>query len=754
MKGFEAREIHKKGLELIEEGKSLFITGKAGTGKTMFLKYIIEQLGDKKRIVTLSPTGVAARNACGYTIHSFLKLPLGPYVPDMKKYGLYKLNEFKDAPLIRALDIIIIDEISMVRSDLLDEVDDVLRHYRNNNKPFGGVQLVLFGDLYQLMPVAKDEEVEQLGEYYDTLNFYSSKAFQKLGCKLLELRKVYRQKNTEFVNILNDLRVGRNKSKVLSRISCRYKMNFAPDDSEGYIRLTTHNWRAKRYNNEKLDSLYTPEYEFKAYIEDYFPKHEFPTDYVIRLKRGSRVMFVRNDNTTMQYVNGTLGTVTHVDDDSICVRVDDTGKSVWVERQKWDFYRYRINKQTKEIYQELIGSFVQYPLKLAWAITIHKSQGLTFDKVIIDAGKAFADGQVYVAMSRCTDLQGVVLVSEIKYDNIKVSKDVVNYHETAERVHVEDEEVDEEERQLEEERDKVKQLPHGAIEKTLWLANDGLTLDEIVKHTGERIEIIYSHLSKLIEGDFVDVHDYIDDRKYNAIRRTIKHYGVDTHLKILRDSCPIDVKIGEITLVVASVKHGDPETYTHKVKENKVKTFTKADFSGDLPTITRGSVDRSTRPRNISLRKATDEDLRQATKRTTIILSSNDSKKKDIDQRLREQRIVRAANKAIGDSKPKLIVNYHAMSNRFGRSNNIVVSARDGYYIKSSNGRYYFLTQLKLAQAAGSIYVKASKEDQNRYTISHSDFNGKDEKVGELTLRNNIFTFTDTNGKTKTKKMD
>ena len=668
----------------------------------------------------------------------------------MKKYGLYGLDEIGKS-VVRNIDIIIIDEISMVRCDLLDEMDDVLRYYRKNNKPFGGVQLLLFGDLYQLMPVAKEEEIEQLKEHYETLNFYSSKAFKEIGCKLLELRKVYRQNNSEFINILNDLRIGINKSKVLGRISSRYRLNFNPKDEEGYIRLTTHNRRAKSYNFERLDSLPGNEYEYKAKTEGFFPSHEYPTDYVLRLKLGSRVMFVKNDNISNQYVNGTLGTVVHIDDRCIRVHVDDTNKIVWVEKHQWDFFRYRINKQTKEIYQELIGSFIQYPLKLAWAITIHKSQGLTFDKVIIDAGKAFAAGQVYVAMSRCRSLQGVVLVSEIKYNNILVSEEVTNYLEIVDKVIVADEEVDEEEMRLEAEKERVRQLPKGAIERTLWFAKDGMSLEDIVKHSGERIEIVYSHLSKLVEKGFVDVHDYLDDQKYNAIRQTINIYGVDAHLKTLKDKCPIDVKMGEVTLTVASVHHGDPEDYTHK--EKVVHKHTNKDFFDDIPAITTGIADRQRNSRNVVLRKATEEDLKNATKRTTIFISSNDSKKKDIDRRLREQKIINAAYEANGGFKPKLIVNYQAMSSKFGGMNNIIVSAREGYYIKSEHSRYYYLTALKLENPSGSIYVSKDKQKINSFEIFHTSLNGTTLKIGEVSIANNFFTFRNDNGQSITRRM-
>lgn len=755
MEGFEVRDIHRKGLALIEQGCSLFITGKAGTGKTMYLKYIIESLKDKKTIVTLSPTGVAARNACGFTIHSFLRLPLGPYIPNMKKYGLYNLNESKDGPLIRSLDIMIIDEISMVRCDLLDEVDDVLRHYRKNNKPFGGVQLILFGDLYQLMPVAKEEEVEQLGEYYETLNFYSSKAFQKLDCRLLELRKVYRQNDTEFVNILNNVRVGRNKTKVLSRLRLRYSKGFEPKDDEGYIRLTTHNWRARKYNNDKLESLPTKEYEYKAWIDQYFPKHEFPTDYVLRLKLGTRVMFIRNDNQNYQYVNGTLGTVTYIDNDSIRVKVDDTDQNVWVEKQKWDFYRYRINRTTKEIYQELIGSYVQYPLKHAWAVTIHKSQGLTFDKVIVDAGKAFAEGQVYVALSRCTDLQGVVLVSEITPDNIKISNDVVSFLESAHRVNVADEEMDYEEMLQENERKQINEFQNSALEKTLWYVNDGLSIEEIVKRSGERIEIIYSHLSKLIERGFVDVHDYITDEKYNHIRNVVNRVGIESHLKDIKDSCKINVRIGEITMVISSIKHGDPEVYAHKAQTTKQQTNKKKDFFGEMPVITKGAND-SQRPvkQKVILRKATKDDITSSTKIHTIFASGNESKSKDDSLKYYERKIIEAANKAKGHRKPKYVVNYHAISNIFGKDHFAVVSARDGYYLRTESGKYFFLTELKKQEAAGSMYASTNNSDPTTHIITHSDFNGNEVVVGSIKIQGRIFTFTDANGEHYTLQID
>lgn len=348
--------------------------------------------------------------------------------------------------------------------------------------------------------------------------------------------------------------------------------------------------------------------------------------------------------------------------------------------------------------------------------------------------------------------------SEITPDNIKVSHVVVDYLNSATRVEVFDEEVEEDERKHEEERNKVRNLPHGAIENTYWMANDGLSIPQMVTKSGERIEIIYSHISKLVEGGYVDVHDYITDAKYNEIRRVIKKYGIETHLKTIKDTCREDVKIGEVTMVIASIKHGDPENYTHKVKERIIRKPTKLDFSDDIPTVTKGDSARRSSSvaissdvrRKISLTRVSKEDAASITKRNTIFISSADSKNKDIDQRLREKRILDAADKAMGRVKPKLIVSYRAMSNIIGNTGCRVVSARDGYYVQQNNGRYCFLTAQLKEDASGSIYTKLDKADKNRFTLFHSGFDNVDVKIGTLIIKGQFYTFIDNDGKQNT----
>lgn len=564
----------KRALNLVLEGESLFITGKAGTGKTTVLRELASQCKRKKKnVVVLAPTGVAAKNAEGVTIHSFLHLPLGPYIPGMKNRKLYALKE-EEIRLVNKVDIIIIDEVSMVRCDMLDEVDDVLRHYRKNSLPFGGIQLVMFGDLYQLMPVASDDDWEKLKDKYASPYFFNSKILEEMDCPMFELKIIHRQDDRNFVTLLNNVRLGRVSSTELKELEGRYKKNFIPKDDEGYIRLTTHNWRSKIYNEQRLEGLPGATYEYKAYIEDFFPKEEWPTNYILQLKRGARVMFIRNDNENRQYVNGTLGTVVSLGDRCIIVKTDE-GLEISVERQTWDFYRYHINKKTKEIEAILCGSFRQYPLKLAWAVTIHKSQGLTFDKVIIDAGKAFTYGQVYVALSRCRKFHGIVLVSPVTSKIIKTDPIVTEYMKSVKRIGFDGESEDD---------SKSKHLTavHGA-ERTLWMYNDGLTLQEIADQSGQRIEIVYSHIAKLIEQGKVDIDDFIDVELYNYIIDAINKVGINAPLKKLRALCPKDTKFAEIRMVIADVRRLNQEAEDDYKENDDLQDDEKSaeDFEND-----------------------------------------------------------------------------------------------------------------------------------------------------------------------------
>lgn len=397
--------------EFVEHtGMSIFLTGKAGTGKTTFLKTLKSH--SHKRMVVVAPTGVAAINAGGVTIHSFFQLPLSPYVPNAKMEQRFAYSKEK-RKIMRTIDMLVIDEISMVRSDVLDAVDNVMRRFREHDKPFGGVQLVMIGDLHQLTPVVRDEEEKILSEYYNTTYFFGSKALQSIDYVTIELHHVYRQQDESFLKILNDIRDGHPTADDLKTLNSRYNPSFRPNANDDYIRLTTHNSKADDYNNYELLALKTPSYTFEAEIEKEFPPSDYPTDMRLTLKTGAQVMFLKNDPKG-RYYNGRIGHVTYVDERQILVLCPGDEKAIEVEKEVWENTKYKLNDSTNQIESEVVGTFTQYPLRLAWAITIHKSQGLTFDHAIIDAQLSFASGQVYVALSRCKALEGMVLASPIE----------------------------------------------------------------------------------------------------------------------------------------------------------------------------------------------------------------------------------------------------------------------------------------------------------------------------------------------------
>lgn len=387
---------------------NLFLTGKAGTGKTTFLRRLKEE--SSKRIVVVAPTGIAAINAEGVTIHSFFQLSFAPFIPNYNlkeqqfRFSKQKIN------VIRSIDTLVIDEISMVRADLLDAVDSVLRRFRKNNLPFGGVQMVMIGDLGQLAPVAKDDEWQMLSRYYTTPYFFSSLALQRTRYAIVELTKVYRQSDKRFLDILNKVRENRADAAVLSALNSRYIPDFKPRKDDGYIRLTTHNWQAQRINDHELELLPGKPYTYTATIEGKYPDMLFPTDETLTLKTGAQVMFVKNDSSADKaYYNGMIGTIAEIDAEGFTVTAKDTGESIRVQPEQWDNTRYVLNEKTNEISEEVEGTFTQFPVKTAWAITVHKSQGLTFDHAIIDVQRAFTHGQTYVALSRCRTLEGMVL---------------------------------------------------------------------------------------------------------------------------------------------------------------------------------------------------------------------------------------------------------------------------------------------------------------------------------------------------------
>lgn len=414
--------------EFVEKtGKSVFLTGKAGTGKTTFLKRVVEE--SKKRVVVVAPTGIAAINAGGVTIHSFFQLPLHPFIPGMKIESKFAFSKEKRS-IIKTIDILIIDEISMVRSDLLDAIDSVLRRFRNRHKPFGGVQLLMIGDLQQLSPVVTDEDVQFLSQYYPSPYFFGSHALARTDYVTIELKEVYRQQDAVFISMLNAVRGGRPSIEVIRALNSRYCPGFVPPPDEGYIRLTTHNHIADEYNSRQLSLIDDQAHSFEAEVSGNFPESSYPVDFLLELKAGAQVMFVKNDpSSDKRYYNGKIGIVTDFYEEYILVQCPGDDEKIAVEPLEWENSRYVINEQTQEMESEVIGIFRQYPLRLAWAITIHKSQGLTFDKAIIDAASAFASGQVYVALSRCRTLEGMVLATPLRQDAVITDLRVEDYIE-------------------------------------------------------------------------------------------------------------------------------------------------------------------------------------------------------------------------------------------------------------------------------------------------------------------------------------
>ncbi|MAT55095.1 MAG: AAA family ATPase [Saprospirales bacterium] len=414
----------KYALDLLEKtDRSLFLTGKAGTGKSTFLQLF--RRTTKKKTVVLAPTGIAALNVQGQTIHSFFGFPPRVILPkDIKKSGYRKW--------FKKIEVMVIDEISMVRADLLDAIDRSLQIHRDNLLPFGGVQVVFIGDLFQLPPVVStDEERMMLEARYDSPYFFSAHVMQNVDMENLELRKVYRQDNRHFLRLLDAVRLNQVDWEDLEDLNSRYQPAFKPTKS--YITLSPYNRVVDRINQRELANLSTPEYIFSAKVEGSFDPRLYPADFEMHLKEGAQVMFIKNDPEG-EFVNGTIGEVVHLDHQKIVVEANEgeNTKTIVVEPATWEVLKYRPKKgNPEELETEVLGTFTQYPLKLAWAVTIHKAQGKTFDKVVIDMGRgAFEFGQAYVALSRCRTLEGIVLHQKLRHEDIRVDERIVDYYET------------------------------------------------------------------------------------------------------------------------------------------------------------------------------------------------------------------------------------------------------------------------------------------------------------------------------------
>lgn len=424
-----------------QTNQSVFLTGKAGTGKTTLLKKIIQSTF--KQVVIVAPTGIAALNAGGVTIHSFFQLPFGGFIPEFNVSPQFTDSikvETKDSlmrhfnmnkqrlNLIRNLELLIIDEVSMLRADLLDAIDWTLRNVRKINKPYGGVQVLFIGDLLQLPPVIKPEEWNILKNYYRGVYFFHAHVIQEMPLTYIELSKIYRQNDQDFIDVLNNLRENKISQKDVELLNNFVQPDFVSTEHEGYITLTTHNHKADDINSRALSTLKAKSYFFNAEIIDDFPKHMFPIEDTLELKVGAQVMFIKNDlSFDKSFYNGKMGVIKSLGKDEIYVHFPEENKTIEVEKYEWENIRYSVDDNTGEIIDEVLGTFTHYPIKLAWAITVHKSQGLTFDKAVLDVSQVFAPGQAYVALSRLRSLSGLVLTSPIRMNGLVNDIDVVSY---------------------------------------------------------------------------------------------------------------------------------------------------------------------------------------------------------------------------------------------------------------------------------------------------------------------------------------
>lgn len=557
---------------------SLFLTGKAGTGKTTFLREVVRYT--KKKCIVLAPTGIAAVNAGAMTIHSFFQFGLGPFVQGViEPKSDFRINKSK-LELIRHLQLLIIDEVSMVRADLMDHIDVELRRIRRNSKPFGGVQLLMIGDLQQLPPIAHGGEDELLRQYYKTLYFFSSAALKSMKYSCIELKNVYRQTDRHFIDILNHARNCTLTSQDISDLNARYVPGFSPKPEDGYIRLMTHNRQVDYVNETEMEKLDSKPYTFVAAVTGTFPEESYPTADSLTLKKGAQVMFIKND-PERRFINGTLGEVKSIDKNSIAVRLAESGTVIDVEPMEWQNIRYQFDEESKEISSKQIGRFKQYPLKAAWAITVHKSQGLTFDKAIIDVHAAFSPGQAYVALSRCRTLDGLVLSSPVSasvfmrdnavdaYMNY-ISRPVeelafsscYEYFEYEKKPEPEEvapvkkvkvnKEKPKKEKNEELRDDTGKKL--STFECSYRLYNQGNTIEQIAEKRGLNQSTIEGHLARYVASGDIDVHEFVDGDTLQKVEAYCMEHPEEKALKPIFEHFDAKIPYNVLRMAIAAIR--------------------------------------------------------------------------------------------------------------------------------------------------------------------------------------------------------
>lgn len=557
---------------------SLFLTGKAGTGKTTFLREVVRYT--KKKCIVLAPTGIAAVNAGAMTIHSFFQFGLGPFVQGViEPKSDFRINKSK-LELIRHLQLLIIDEVSMVRADLMDHIDVELRRIRRNSKPFGGVQLLMIGDLQQLPPIAHGGEDELLRQYYKTLYFFSSAALKSMKYSCIELKNVYRQTDRHFIDILNHARNCILTSQDISDLNARYIPGFSPKPEDGYIRLMTHNRQVDYVNETELEKLDSKPYTFVAAVTGTFPEESYPTADSLTLKKGAQVMFIKND-PERRFINGTLGEVKSIDKNSIAVRLAESGTVIDVEPMEWQNIRYQFDEESKEISSKQIGRFKQYPLKAAWGITVHKSQGLTFDKAIIDVHAAFSPGQAYVALSRCRTLDGLVLSSPVSasvfmrdnavdaYMNY-ISRPVEELAFSSCYEYFEYEKKPEPEEVAPVKKVKVNQEKPKKVNKeeprddtgkklstfecSYRLYNQGNTIEQIAEKRGLNQSTIEGHLARYVASGDIDVHEFVDGDTLKKVEAYCMEHPEEKALKPIFEHFDAKIPYNVLRMAIAAIR--------------------------------------------------------------------------------------------------------------------------------------------------------------------------------------------------------